>query len=72
LLQATLKNPEGFSAVVDGVFFPEDPRAIYAAGKQAHVPLLAGWNRDEASAQWFFGKDKPTAEAYKAKLHDQL
>jgi len=71
LLQATLKNPEGFSTVVDGVFFPEDPRAIYAAGKQAHVPLLAGWNRDEASAQWFFGKDKPTADAYKAKLHDQ-
>jgi para-nitrobenzyl esterase len=71
LLQATLKDPEGFSAVVDGVFFPQDPRAIYAAGKQAHVPLLAGWNRDEANAQWFFGKDKPTADAYKAKLREQ-
>jgi len=71
LLQATLKNPEGFSAVVDGVFFPDDPRAIYTAGKQVHVPLLAGWNRDEGSSQWFFGQDKPTADAFKAKLHDQ-
>jgi para-nitrobenzyl esterase len=71
LLQATLKDPEGFAAVVDGSFFPEDPAAIYAAGKQAHVPLLAGWNAQESSAQGFFGQDKPTADAFKAKLHDQ-
>jgi para-nitrobenzyl esterase len=24
----------------------------YAAGKQAHVPLLAGWNRDEGQLPW--------------------
>jgi para-nitrobenzyl esterase len=71
LLQATLQDPEGFAAAIDGSFFPEDPAAIYAAGKQAHVPLLAGWNAQEVSAQGFFGKDKPTAEAFKAKLHDQ-
>lgn len=34
---------------VDGDFLPQPPAAIYAAGKQAHVPLLAGWNRDEGS-----------------------
>jgi para-nitrobenzyl esterase len=71
LLQATLKNPEGFAVDIDGVFFPEDPRATYTAGKQAHVPLLAGWNRDEVGSQRFFGKDKPSADAYKAKLRDQ-
>lgn len=37
----------GFSPVVDGRFLPESVAAIYAAGRQAHLPLLAGWNRDE-------------------------
>jgi para-nitrobenzyl esterase len=35
---------------VDGYFMPEPVSQIYAEGKQAHVPLLAGWNRDEPSA----------------------
>lgn len=35
---------------VDGYFLPEPAAQIYAEGKQAHVPLLAGWNRDEPSA----------------------
>lgn len=36
-----------FSTVVDGRLLTEPVAATYAAGKQAHVPLLAGWNRDE-------------------------
>jgi para-nitrobenzyl esterase len=36
--------------------------AAYAAGKQAHVPLLAGWNRDEGS--WL--ANGMTAEKWKA------
>jgi para-nitrobenzyl esterase len=32
---------------IDGYFLPESVPAIYAAGKQAHVPLMAGWNADE-------------------------
>jgi para-nitrobenzyl esterase len=36
-----------FSTVVDGRLLTEPVSATYAAGKQAHVPLLAGWNRDE-------------------------
>jgi para-nitrobenzyl esterase len=39
-----------FSPVVDGKLLPEPIVGIYAAGKQANVPLLAGWNRDEGSA----------------------
>ncbi|HEX3663565.1 MAG TPA: carboxylesterase/lipase family protein [Acidobacteriaceae bacterium] len=35
---------------VDGYFLPESVPQIYKEGKQAHVPLLAGWNRDEPSA----------------------
>lgn len=34
---------------VDGSFISEPVAQIYAEGKQAHVPLLAGWNRDETS-----------------------
>jgi para-nitrobenzyl esterase len=36
-----------FSPVVDGRLLTEPIAAVYAAGRQAHVPLLAGWNRDE-------------------------
>jgi para-nitrobenzyl esterase len=46
---ATRKVPgkPRFGPVIDGYFLPESIPAIYAAGKQAHVPLLAGWNQDE-------------------------
>jgi para-nitrobenzyl esterase len=36
-----------FGPDVDGYFLPQSIPDIYAAGKQAHVPLLAGWNQDE-------------------------
>jgi para-nitrobenzyl esterase len=36
-----------FGPDVDGYFLPESVAAIFAAGKQNDVPLLAGWNRDE-------------------------
>jgi para-nitrobenzyl esterase len=49
---------------VDGYFFPETAYAIYAAGKQSHVPLLAGWNADEGSYRSIFKEDPPTAENY--------
>ena len=35
----------GFPPVVDGRLLTEPVPDTYAAGKQAHVPLLAGWNR---------------------------
>ena len=39
------KSP--FEPDTDGYFLPQSVAAIFAAGNQAHVPLLAGWNRDE-------------------------
>ena len=36
-----------FSPVVDGRVLPEPVPEVFSQGKQAHVPLLAGWNRDE-------------------------
>ena len=32
---------------IDGYFLTELPAATFAAGKQAKVPYLAGWNKDE-------------------------
>ena len=36
-----------FGPDIDGYFLPRSIPAIYAAGDQAHVPLIAGWNQDE-------------------------
>jgi para-nitrobenzyl esterase len=39
-----------FAPDTDGYFLPQSVPAIFAAGNQSHVPLLAGWNQDEASS----------------------
>lgn len=36
-----------FFPVVDGEFFKEPIPDTYAAGRQAHIPAIIGWNRDE-------------------------
>ena len=36
-----------FRPIVDGLFLPQSVAEIFAAGRQAHIPLLAGWVRDE-------------------------
>jgi len=57
-----------FSITVDGYFFPESPAAIFAAGKQAHVPLLVGWNSEEMTGQVLLQGKEPTAENYRAAV----
>lgn len=54
-----------FSLTIDGYFLPVDPSTIYATGKQASVPLLAGWNSEELGWQALLGRDEPTPENYK-------
>lgn len=51
LAAASRRGVPRFGPNVDGVFFPEAPPAIYAAGRQARVPLLAGWNSEESSGR---------------------
>jgi para-nitrobenzyl esterase len=69
LLEATGKQgAPRFSATVDGYFFPQQPTAIYTAGKQAKVPLLVGWNSQEMSYQMVMGSAAPTAENYRAAV----
>lgn len=71
VLQAALKekNIVRFAPNIDGYFLPESPASIYASGKQAHVPLLAGWNADEGSYHSIFKDEKPTAENFAAWAH---
>jgi para-nitrobenzyl esterase len=57
-----------FGPDIDGYFLPETVEAIFAAGKQTHVPLLAGWNRDEGGYQFIFGTETPSTETYVAKI----
>ncbi len=73
LLEAALKQPRvEFAQDIDGYFLPADCRSIYAAGQQRHVPLLAGWNRDEGDYQSFFGDDKPSVGYYVARARTRF
>jgi para-nitrobenzyl esterase len=56
---ATNDKAVRFAPNIDGYFLPESVEAIFAAGKQSDVPLLAGWNKDEGS----FGAPKENATA---------
>ena len=55
--------PLRFGTVVDGYFLPDDLATIYAQGEQNDVPMLTGFNADEASA--FPGYGKVTAEQFR-------
>jgi para-nitrobenzyl esterase len=69
ILKAALKEDRlRFAPNVDGYFLPEDVAAIYAKGKQAAVPLLAGWNLDESGYGTLLGGDAPTAENFRTHV----
>jgi para-nitrobenzyl esterase len=61
---ASKQGAPRFVPNIDGYFLPESVEAIFAAGKQSHVPLLAGWNADEQSYRSILGRDDPTPENF--------
>jgi para-nitrobenzyl esterase len=73
-MQATKKDPYHPGPNIDGYFLTESPADVFAAGRQAHVPLLAGWNRDEVKMAVLFNPKQPTAQSFaedaKAKYGD--
>lgn len=73
ILDGAVKNRivYGFG-VVDGYVVPDEPAAIFAAGKQNQVPLLVGWNADEGS--YFAAALKPPADgpAYVERVRAQF
>ncbi|MPZ18327.1 MAG: carboxylesterase family protein [Luteitalea sp.] len=59
-----------FGPIVDSYFFPKAPAEIYAAGEQAHVPLLVGWNSEERNYEALLGDNGPTAESFAVAVRD--
>lgn len=67
MLRAALKRPHDyFQPDIDGYFLPTNCLSIYTAGEQSHVPLLAGWNKDEGNFKSYFTNAAPTIENYVA------
>lgn len=60
-----------FQRTLDGYFFPKEPAAVFAAGQQASVPLLVGWNNEEMNFRALLGNEKPTKENF-AKVVQRL
>jgi len=69
LLQESKKGH--FWPNIDGYVLPQDVNTIFAEGNQSHVPLLAGWNKDENSGPLFSG-GKPTAEKLIKMVHEHF
>ncbi|MFL6548697.1 MAG: carboxylesterase/lipase family protein [Povalibacter sp.] len=61
-------NAPRLELLVDGYFFPKSPPQIYTAGEQAHVPLLAGTNSQEAGAEVILEDQPPTVANYRAAV----
>jgi para-nitrobenzyl esterase len=56
-----------FGIVTDGWFLPKSIGEIFAAGEQAHIPLLAGWNADEMRPEIVTSTNKLSPEGFAAK-----
>lgn len=71
---AAKKNAEHvpFTPDTDGYFLPESVPQIFKEGKQSHVPLLAGWNRDEPSALDVNKPAPPTVESFRAMAEKEF
>jgi para-nitrobenzyl esterase len=54
-----------FGANIDGYFFPKVPAQVFAAGEQAKVPLLAGWNSEESNGRALL-RGEPTPDSVRA------
>jgi para-nitrobenzyl esterase len=53
-----------FTPNIDGYFLPKTLTAIFEAGEQSKVPLLAGSNSEEQSARAILGASEPTPENF--------
>ena len=63
-IQEAVTKVQGFrfGTALDGYFLPKPLTAIFEAGEQAKIPLLAGSNTQEQSARSVLGDGDPTPE----------
>ena len=66
----TIKPAPRFTPNIDGYYFPKPLAEIYAAGEQAHIPVLGGWNADEVRTAVTMNPVKPTPESFAAKAKE--
>jgi para-nitrobenzyl esterase len=66
---ASAKGAPRFSPDIDGYFLPAPVPEIYAAGQQAHIPLLAGWNADEGRATALNAQPPITSASFTAEAN---
>jgi para-nitrobenzyl esterase len=66
LLKAGLGHSFKLQGIFDGYLLPKDSGSVWARGRQSQVPLLAGWNADEARVYATFGNHRPTAKSFTA------
>jgi para-nitrobenzyl esterase len=59
-----------FRPTVDGYFLPESVAAMFSAGKQSCVALLAGWNADEDGYREILKDEAPTREAFVRRVRE--
>ena len=72
LLAATAKPGTRFGVNIDGHFFTESPVAVFKAGEQAQVPLLAGWNSAESNARAILGDLEPTVQHFSTAVRERF
>ncbi|MBK0378777.1 carboxylesterase/lipase family protein [Mucilaginibacter segetis] len=65
---ASKQGTPPMSTTIDNYFLPEKPADLFAEGKQAHVPLLVGWNSAEIPYQALMYGNAPTSENYLKQL----
>jgi para-nitrobenzyl esterase len=56
-----------FAPVIDGYLLPESVPAIFAAGKQNDMPMIAGWNHDETGVM-----SKSTVESFQKSVNEKF
>jgi para-nitrobenzyl esterase len=73
LLEATQgRPPHDFPGTIDGYFLPRSPAELFAAGEQALVPLLVGWNSEEASYVFLLQGQEPTLKSYHSAVRERF
>jgi para-nitrobenzyl esterase len=73
LLAAVMKTGGwGYSPGIDGYFLTEKVSSTYAAGKQAKIPLLAGWNSSEMGMAVAMNPQKPTTASFAEQVQKQF
>ena len=61
-----------FGAIIDGQLLPRSVSAIYNDGAQNKVPLLAGWNADEARSSATMAPQAPTITSFTNRIRAQF